>query len=63
MLRLNSIRTLTGLFTGLVLSMSNLLAVSAQPTPGLLDKYVVVLRDGTNPLAVAREPQLKTLPV
>lgn len=55
MLRLSSIKTLTGLFTGLVLGMSNFLAVSAQPTPGLPDGYVVVLRDGTDPLAVARE--------
>ncbi len=55
MLRLSSIKTLTGLFTGLVLGMSNFLAVSAQPTPDLPDGYVVVLRDGTDPLAVARE--------
>lgn len=55
MLRRSSIKTLTGLFTGLVLAMSNLAAVSAQPTPKGPDGYVVVLRDGSDPLAVARE--------
>ena len=55
MLRLNYIKNLTGLFTGLVLSMSSCLSVAAQPTNGLVDKYIVVLRDSSDPLAVAKE--------
>lgn len=55
MLRLSYIKNLTGLFTGLVLSMSSCLSVAAQPTNGLVDKYIVVLRDSFDPLAVAKE--------
>jgi len=43
------------LVSTVALSLSSFLSVAAQPTAGAPDKYIVVLRDGNDPLAVAQE--------
>jgi hypothetical protein len=52
-------RPIVGLSVGLLgtvaLGFPSFLAAAAQATAGVPDKYIVVLRDGNDPLAVAQE--------
>lgn len=44
-----------GIFSSVALSLASLLSVAAQPPTGAPDKYIVVLRDGNDPLTVAQQ--------